>query len=202
MRLTQNQRQFCKLVKQDLADYDGKVILCKGEFVGGKSQCCGIFYFNAKSEPIIKVAMGKNSRDEWFGVLVHEYAHFLQWKFASKIWDKFQGGDFSFDTLILDPIKNRRKILTMIELEMDCERKAISLIKRFKLCNSVRLYAQQANAVLYKYAYLYKYARWPVANSRSVAQNLSVAILPTAKDYLSIPVELKDFLSNGKFAKV
>lgn len=179
------------IIKRDLLEYNGRIIICKGEYCGGDSQCQGVFYFDAKETPMIKVARGKTSQQEAFGVLIHEYSHFLQWRDQSKIWNEFDENDFSFDNVILKPKKNKDKILLLIKLEADCERRSIKIIRKNQILDD-KVYAQMANAVLYKYAYLYHYGTWPRGAKLKETYSLCPdKILKSYKDYLNIPEDVK-----------
>jgi len=140
---------------------------------------------------MIKVARGKTSQQEAFGVLIHEYSHFLQWRDQSKIWNEFDDNDFSFDNVILKPKKNKDKILLLIKLEADCERRSIRIIRKNNIIDD-KLYAQMANAILYKYAYLYHYSTWPKGAKLKDTYTLCPdKILKSYKDYLNIPKDVK-----------
>ena len=179
------------IIKKDLLEYNGRIIICKGEYCGGDSQCQGMFYFDAKETPMIKIAKGNTTQQEAFGVLIHEYSHFLQWRDNSKIWNKFDEENFSFDDVILKPKKNKDKLLLLINLEADCERRSIKIIRKNNIIND-RVYAQMANAILYKYAYLYHYNKWPRgAKLKQLYATCPDRLLKSYKDYLNIPKDVK-----------
>jgi len=179
------------IIKKDLLEYNGKIIFCKGNYCGGDSQCQGIFYFNSKDEPVIKVAKGNVTTEESFGVLIHEYSHFLQWRDESRIWSEFDDHQFTFDDVILNPKKNKKNILLLIKLEADCERRSMKIIRKNSVIDE-KQYAQIANAVLYKYAYLYHYNKWPSSPKlKKTYEMCPDRILKSYKDYLNIPEDVK-----------
>ena len=140
---------------------------------------------------MIKIARGNTTQQEAFGVLIHEYSHFLQWRDNSKIWNEFDEKNFSFDDVILKPKKNKDKLLLLIKLEADCERRSIKIIRKNNIIDD-RVYAQMANAILYKYAYLYHYNTWPKGiKLKQVYTICSDRILKSYKDYLNIPKDVK-----------
>jgi hypothetical protein len=95
--------------------------------------------------------------DEWLTVLAHEYGHFCQWK-----ENKFTGEETSNAYLIFDEwlegkkeISKKRidKICQLIqECELDCEKRALTFIKKFKLYKNEKLYIQKANSYVLGYA--------------------------------------------------
>lgn len=179
------------IIKNDLREYDGRIIFCKGEYCGGESKCQGLFYLDSKQCPVIKVARGKASREEAFGVLIHEYCHFLQWRDGSSIWSEFNNKEFTFDDIILEPKKNKKNILLLIKLEADCERRSMKIIRQNNIIDE-KEYARTANAVLYKYAYLYRYGTWPKGiKLREVYELCPDKLLKSYKDYLNIPQDVK-----------
>ena len=186
-----------KTIESDLSENDGKIFLQKGKYCAGVSKCDGIFYFNNEGDPVIKVATGDKTEKEWFGVLIHEYCHFLQWTTNSKIWQKFENQNFAFDDIISKPKKFKEEILILLSLEKDCERRAIKIIKENNLfCH--KEYAQYANAILYKYAYLYKNNIWPTPRTRykTIANECPNVLLKSHLNYLEIPDSIIQFYQN------
>jgi len=198
MRSIKNTKLYSVINKQLKAN-NGKIILFKGEYCGGSDRCHGMFAFNHKDEPVIKVAVGNKSNEQWFGILIHEYCHFLQWVEGSKIWKQFEECNFNIDEIIKCPKKYKKEILLLIRLEADCERRTVKLIKEYDLfCH--KQYAREANAVLYKYAFLYTEGFWPKGNPELED---SWAVCPdkihrSYLDYLEVPEELYDIYINSR----
>jgi hypothetical protein len=185
--------EIFSIIKEDIELLNGKIILTKGRYCGGKSKCSGLFYMDSKDNPIIKVAKGGLKEEEWFGVLLHEYCHFLQWRDESKYWDQFADHDITYSHIILKPEKYKNELISLMELEIDCEKSVIKIIKNNNLFDT-KLYAQSANAILYKYAFLYKYNKWPsdTRKYKKVQSLCPTKILRSYKDYLNIPNKIKD----------
>jgi hypothetical protein len=139
--------ELFKAIQKDLLKMDGRIVFNKGQFCAGKNRCHGIFYFNSKQKPVLRVAIGKKTEEEWFGVLIHEYCHFLQWKDNCRVWKAFNKADFSFSSIIDDPKKYEKEILILIRLELDCEKRSYNLINKTKIIDH-KNYAMIANGVL------------------------------------------------------
>lgn len=182
------------VIKEDIESLDGRIILLKGNYCGGKSKCSGLFYMDSNDNPIIKVAKGNLAEDEWFGVLIHEYCHFIQWRDDTRIWNRFCDYDITYSQIILKPEKYKKELATLMELEIDCEKRATTIIKNNKLFD-YKNYAQTANAILYKYAMLYKYGKWPKDNRKyqKVQDYCPKKILKSYKEYLNIPEQVYNY---------
>lgn len=185
-----NSRVF-DIIKEDIESLDGKIILLKGNYCGGQSKCSGLFYLNGNDNPVIKVAKGSLSEEEWFGVLLHEYCHFIQWRDDVKPWSKFSDYDITYSQILLKPEKYKKELMALFELEIDCEKRTMNIIKNNNLFDH-KQYAKTANSILYKYAVLYKYDKWPEDNRkyRKVQDFCPNKILKSFKEYLDIPEQV------------
>jgi hypothetical protein len=182
------------IIKEDLEDLDGKLIFVKGRYCGGKSKCSGLFYLDSKDNPVIKVAKGGLDEEEWFGVLLHEYCHFMQWRDNSKYWESFCNYDVTYSQILLKPEKYKLALTVLMDLEINCERLAVKIIKNNNLFDH-KTYAQSANAILYKYAFLYNFNKWP-EDSRTYKKVQDLApnrILKSYKEYLDIPKKIIEY---------
>lgn len=182
------------IIKEDIESLDGRIILLKGNYCGGKSKCSGLFYMDSNDNPIIKVAKGSLLEEEWFGILIHEYCHFIQWKDDSRLWNNFCDYDITYSQIIIKPEKYKKELIALMELEIDCEKRATNIIKNNKLFD-YKIYAQSANAIIYKYAFLYKYGKWPDDNRKyqKVQKFCPKKILKSYKEYLNIPEEIYNY---------
>jgi len=191
-----NNSEVLKIIQEDLQDLDGKVVFVKGRYCGGKSKCSGLFYMDTNDNPIIKVAKGGLKEEEWFGVLIHEYSHFLQWRDDTKVWNKYCDYDVTYSQILIKPEKYKKELLALMNLELDCEKRAYKIIKNNNLFN-YKQYAQNANSILYKYAFLYNYNNWPDDNRkyRKVQKICPTKLLDNVKDYLDIPKDIVEIYS-------
>jgi hypothetical protein len=182
------------IIKEDIESLDGKIILLKGRYCGGKSKCSGLFYMDAYDNPVIKVAKGSIPEEEWFGVLIHEYCHFLQWREDSRLWNNFCDYDITYSQIILKPEKYKKELIALMQLEIDCERSTFNIIKNNKLFD-YKAYAKTANAILYKYAMLFNYNKWPEDNRKyqKVQDFCPQKILKSYNEYLKIPEKIVNY---------
>jgi hypothetical protein len=188
-----NSRVF-GIIKEDIESLDGRIILLKGNYCGGKSKCSGLFYMDSNDNPIIKVAKGNLAEDDWFGVLIHEYCHFIQWRDDTPLWNRFCDYDITYSQIILKPEKYKKELAALMELEIDCEKSAARIIKNNELFDHKK-YSQSANAIIYKYAFLYQYGKWPNDNRKyqKVQEFCPKRILKSYKEYINIPEQVYNY---------
>jgi len=182
------------IIKDDIESLDGKISLLKGNYCGGKTKCAGLFYLDARDNPVIKVAKSNLSQEEWFGILIHEYCHFVQWRDDVKPWSKFSDYDITYSQILLKPEKYKKELIALFDLEIDCEKRTFNIIKNNNLFDA-KAYAQTANSILYKYAMLYKYNKWPDDNRKykKVQDLCPTKILKSYKEYLNIPEQIYNY---------
>jgi hypothetical protein len=178
--------ELIKEIKKDIEEFDGKLNIYKGKYCGGESKCSGLFYLDNNESPILKIAKGSNP-EQWVGILIHEYCHFLQWRDNSKAWRTFAEGCASFDDLMLNPAKYKKEIIDLISLELDCEKKTARIIKANNYFD-INIYIKNANAILLKYVYLYYNNKWPsnFSKFKKVQDKCPAKLLKSSSDYLNI----------------
>lgn len=145
--------------------------------------CSGFFEENETNPPTLGIASNLPD-DQFFSVLAHEYSHACQFLENSPYWNKVkltskeeqkyskkinakgcEAGDIIQYWLdgVLELTSNELKNLTKraTDVEFDCEKRTISLIKKMNLAIDVKFYAQQANAYLFSYFFAATYRLWP-----------------------------------------
>lgn len=109
-------------------------------------------------------------RDCSFEIFVHEYCHYLQWKFHRKFFNaKSNGCDVLFSWLDGKRFSKKRvkqAVKDVIELEWHCESLVCSLIKKYKLDIDIDNYIRGANCYLFFYHTVEKTKSW-CSNNRS-----------------------------------
>ena len=124
----------------------------------GKIKCNGMF-----DEKQIAVAT-KNDLEFWLGILVHESCHMDQYLEKTKLWAELDPHLIAVDSWINDPdyrIRNKDEAFRkVVELELDCERRAVRKIKEYSLPISVKEYIKGANSYLFAYGVAKKTREW------------------------------------------
>lgn len=158
-------KKFRKFVKNELSEYGMKLIFGKGQEVNVNGfRTSG--YFDEK-----QIRVAKNCSD-WLSVLVHEYSHFLQWKYKASEYDDMKingmdslsiiddwinGVDFRPSTLKKAFIKTRR-------MEKNCEMLSLMLIRKHELPVSHDKFIRQANCHIYYYHMMEKTRKRSIHN--------------------------------------
>ena len=168
------------------------------------------------SEMEMRITCYRNNKDPknyWLGVLVHEYCHLIQSSENQHVWSNFQKiaevYEKELDELFLNKKnsklnKNNRIKLSqaIIKLELDCERKAIKLLKKLNAPIDYNYYIACANIVLYKYLYWAETGKWIILNKDKadfpeildLLKKDGFNKLKTVKDYCSIKLIPKNLL--------
>lgn len=134
----------------------------------------GWFCSEAKDKEFV-VAMKHNSS---FEIFVHEYSHYLQWKHRPTFFNgKARGCEVVFNWLDGSKYSDRRVVngfAKAIELEWDCERIALSLIKKYKLPIDREKYIRGANCYLFFYYTVYSLRLWTSQNRSPYSPRMRV----------------------------
>lgn len=122
----------------------------------------GSNYFDP-DKPVLVINYYSDQFDQFlFEVFLHEYSHFIQWKTNKEQWKLY---DKSYE-IFQDWLDGKRKtcnpniLLAVQELELDCDRIAISLIKKHNLPIKIKSYIKQSNSYILSYNLIYKYRKF------------------------------------------
>jgi hypothetical protein len=152
-----------------------KHIMCDGFSTSG---------FFREEEGKIAVAIGKPEED-WVATLAHEFSHFNQFKTRAKVWRNLTIGSSDAGTLVelwiqkiieLNEKQIRKYISAVRDLELDCEKRTVRLIRKFKLSTDTKTYTMEANAYIMFYNAVMKLRKWckpgkpPYNNSKILAK--------------------------------
>jgi hypothetical protein len=149
--------------------------------------CSG--YFDEKS---LVVATKKKKLQDWLDILIHESCHLDQFVEKSKVWCPDELGLFVVESWIQNKKINSKKVVeafhNTILLELDCEKRTVKKIKKYKLNFNIDLYIQKANAYLYGYGVSFKKKVWPNRpyERPSIINKMPKKFLKT-EEYFNIP---------------
>ena len=152
-------------VKKLLADIMEQCLKnkCSFHLVSSKSinsggiECSG--YYDEKD---LKVAAGKK---EWLDVLVHESCHMDQYAGGFKYWREAEDGINFLDEWLTKKKKYPKErlekaIKAIIMLELDCEKRTVKKMKKYKIPFNKELYIQKANSYLFSYWATLRDKKW------------------------------------------
>ncbi len=125
-------------------------------------------FFNPENNEMA-ISIGKPI-DKWLNTLVHESCHFDQWVQKSLYWNNMKQYKPDACTQLFDYwVYGNKKISKetgiimsniMRDLELDCERRTIAKIKKYKLPIDIKEYAKGAGAYVMFYNYIAKHKKW------------------------------------------
>jgi hypothetical protein len=159
-----NVQEFLETVRKTLRKHRYKLILCVDELLINDNAVAGWFDEDAK-EIVVSLKC-----EDYLENLVHEYNHFLQLiecepkylvlsrgdsNMLEELWG-WLDGDFEFVSV------KRKNIVfsSVLEMELDCERRSVEMIKKYELPISLENYTHAAWVYIHYYNYVKKYRTW------------------------------------------
>lgn len=122
--------------------------------------CSG--YFDEKS---LVVATKKKKLQDWLDILIHESCHLDQFVEKSSYWVPDDLGLYVVEDWIKNKKINLKKaknaFINTINLELDCEKRTVKKIKKYKLNFNIDEYIQKANSYLFGYGISFHKKVWP-----------------------------------------
>ena len=207
-----NTKAFLVHVVNTLRDADVTLKLSntKTVLVEGTIRCSGTFDEEGRE---LAIAIRKSPR-RWLEILVHEFGHFEQWRYDMPTWREayYRSEDASgmLDEWLNHTRKLDGRILAIvlaktIDVEVNCERRAIEIIKRFSLPINIQRYCQRANSYLNLYNWAALRQRWCPGTKPPYSVREIVDAMPSLlqNDYHTITPELvflydKYYLKGGR----
>jgi hypothetical protein len=121
--------------------------------------CSG--YFDENS---LVVGVKKSKDIDWIDVLVHESCHLDQFLEKTPLWVSDALSLNIVESWIEGKAINNQKALTgfknTVALELDCEKRTVKKLQKYKIKFNKSLYIQKANAYLFSYAYALINKKW------------------------------------------
>lgn len=152
----ENVQKFLDYVHSQLRKNKFKLILHMDNLKIGKNNVSGYFSEDTK-EIVISI-----KEENWLEILVHEFNHFVQFinneekyvlinqgesNFLNELWEWLDGN------IELNPKRKNLLFKTVLEMELDCERKSVEMIKNFDLPIDIEEYKTIANIYIFYYTY-------------------------------------------------
>lgn len=150
-----------------------------------------------------------NSFYENMDVFVHEYCHFLQWKADTKLQKSYESAHYRYYSrwlrklhckyMLLNDVRDDLRIIQSVEL--DCDRRAIKLIKKYNLEIDSDKYIRRSNSYILSYNYSFEKRKdfkvWPF-DYPGMIELVPAHHLKTSELGLIIPEHREIFLKNCK----
>lgn len=158
--MTTKELQFVKWVKKECKDANVEVSLRKVGFVKAQDgvRCAGYFEEKLKGATLVSSL----NRPDWIEILAHEFSHMRQWQEESPIWLNSGESFVALDRWLSGSnVRHMDKHISAVrDLELDCEKRAVKLIKEWKLKVDIDNYIRKANAYVLFYNHLLKTRKW------------------------------------------
>jgi hypothetical protein len=151
----------------ELCKYDVKIELSNSDNVYIQEENIRVNgYWDDSNENhlVFACAIGKPIK-KWGPIFAHEYCHFLQWKDKDQLWYDYQSISVDENYKIYHnlPIEKDRLefcLNTYRDVELDCEKRTVKLLKKYKVPVDITEYIRGANAYVHFYNYIKRYRKW------------------------------------------
>jgi hypothetical protein len=134
--------------------------------------------------------------DKGLALLAHEFSHFHQWAENSDIWDlasRKNSHSAMHEWIEGKQIRDIKKHIAICrDLEVDAEKRAVKMIKKYNLPIDIDEYIRGANAYIYFYNYILNIRRWSTPKNSPYRNKILIASMPKTfmKDYSVLPDRL------------
>ncbi len=184
-------KDFIKHVKSECKKYGIKCDLRRTKYVrlSGNIKCSG--YFD-EDEPALVCSM---NRPDSLEILAHEFGHLTQWIEQIDLWKKcMKSMPLVDDWLSGKDVPNIKKHLAASrDLELDNEKRAVKIIKKFELDIDIQRYIKKANAYVLFYNYMLATRKWGTPNNSPYKNKRLIEAMPGhfRMNYNSIPKRIE-----------
>ena len=178
-----------------------KVVLSKANKVKSSdgSMCKG-YWEDGDPDNLVFACSIKGNVENWIGTFAHEYCHFLQWLEKGELWTRYDNldADIFINCFTNKPITQKDLDFymdTARDIEADCEKRTIKLLKSYGVPIDYEEYIRGANIYIFYYTYLKTSRRWNNAPGLSIYEISEIRKLVKPQFYRSyskIPKELFD----------
>lgn len=120
------------------------------------------------TKAVLACAMGK-AEELWFPVLLHESCHMDQWIEQCPVWTEGYMGERDTSSILfdwvdgnieLDEIDLNNIVTSVLDVELDCEKRAAKKIETYGLDMDVKRYIQTANSYVMFHRFIQKHRKW------------------------------------------
>lgn len=169
------------------------VLLAPGDSVNADGLRCSGYFSGDCDMPQLVVARGS---ERWLGTLLHEYSHLTQWAEGAPIWTNDKAANWSA-WLEGKPVRGiKHQIAMSRDLEADCERRTIRLMRELDAPIDVEKYTRGANAYVHFYNLIAEARKWYAPDRRpyNMPSVLAAANPTLDSDFTRTPKALRKAL--------
>lgn len=111
-------------------------------------------------EKVLAVATGLG-QEQWLGTLCHEYSHLTQWVESAPVWQADEVTPDWWSWIQGKRVKNYLAgVESARELEADCERRAVRLMREIGVPIDIDQYCRRANSYVHFYNLIPEVRKW------------------------------------------
>ena len=178
-------KKFIRHVEQETAKHKVKLTLAEAPYVIVAPRTRGNGFFDEEHMELA-CSCGK-PRKLWLPILVHEYSHFEQWRDQCRAWTGGDLGNKDSSGEMFAWISGKRLPKRLVhlyvtktrQLELDCEKRALKNIKKFKLPLDAKAYCQRANSYIHFHNYIEQSRKWYKVGQEPYAVKEVYGAMPT-----------------------
>jgi hypothetical protein len=192
IHIPEEYKKFVNSVKRKCKYHNVNLVLSPSKHViltdDYKNECSGYF-----GEKLLVVACGKPAED-WIDIFVHESSHMDQWiQKDSRLeqWDNATSSMWEYlcGNKLLNKAQLKNIVDSIIDLELDCEKRSVEKIKKWKLPIDLDDYIRVSNAYIFSYRLIGTYKRFPTGIALD-DKLINAAPKVFLKSYQQIPTPL------------
>jgi hypothetical protein len=176
IKRTQKELEFIQFVKAECKKYGVNCSLRNVNYVklSGNIKCGGWF---DETGPELVASL---KRPDWIEILAHEYSHLTQWVENTKEWQAAMIAMPKVDDWLGGKnIRNIEKYLNdSRDLELDNEKRAVKLIKKWALDVDLDRYIRKANAYVQFYNWMKETRKWATPKNSPYRNEIIIAAMP------------------------
>jgi len=173
-----------------------KVVFDKNDHIG-----CGGFF---NEDPLVlSVGIGKPV-ERWAPIFIHEYCHFRQWvEKEPKYIALYRDDKPDIDEVVNEWLEGQRRVrkrditkyINMIRrMELNCEKRAVKLIRRHRIGINLKDYIRDANAYMYFHSVMLQQKSWYKISPLLIKE--LVAMMPDhfLQSYTRVPKKVEELM--------
>ena len=156
-------KAFVELVRGECLKLNVEFKITKTKQVDNGDHCLCSGYFEDDSGGSRARLLVAGKHKNWFETLIHEFCHLKQWKEHDPIWQNEH--EHFWDWVSGEVPKLSKKHIVMSvrrlrNLELDCEKRAVRMIRKYGLPVDIKHYIKGSNAYVKFYTLLGKTGAW------------------------------------------
>ncbi len=193
----ENIDNFIKHVREKAAEYGVKVFLRNQKRIKlSKGNYCAGYFSDSDFKIVVAIDVPLNN---WVSVLAHEFSHMEQWISNVKMWDNLNIYNTDSCSEFFEWLEGKyelhEELITyhmrrVCEMELNCEKRTVEMIKKFKLPINIPNYIQKANTYIWFYSVVRQKRQWEGTKAKSIyeiKQIASIAPKNWVKDPFNVP---------------